>query len=85
MRWYNVDHRHSAIHYVSPQQRHAGHDQAILAARHELYTQSRQRNPARWSRNTRDWSHIDTVTLNPERDSVVKMATHARHTQQQAA
>ena len=33
VRWYNVEHRHSGIRYVSPQQRHAGQDQAILAAR----------------------------------------------------
>ena len=85
VRWYNVDHRHSGIRYVSPRQRHAGHDKAILAARHALYAQARQRNPARWSGNTRDWSHIGTVTLNPERDDVVNMATSAQHTQPQAA
>jgi len=83
--WYNVDHRHSGIRYVSPQQRHAGDDQAILAARHALYTQARQRNPARWSGNTRDWSHIGVVTLNPERDEVVSMTVSAQHTQPQAA
>ena len=83
--WYNVDHRHSGIRYVSPQQRHTGDDEAILAARHELYTQARQRNPQRWSGTTRDWSHIGAVTLNPERDSVVSMAASAQHTQQKAA
>ena len=71
VRWYNVDHRHSGIRYVSPAQRHADQDKAILAARHELYVQARERNPARWSGNTRDWSHINVVTLNPERDAVV--------------
>ena len=85
VRWYNVDHRHSSIRYVSPQQRHIGQDKAILAARHALYTQARQRNPARWSGNTRDWSHIGVVTLNPERDEVVSMAASAQHTQPQAA
>ena len=82
--WYNVEHRHSSIRYVSPQQRHAGDDQAILAARHALYAQARQRNPARWPGNTRDWSHIGVVTLNPERDSVVSTAG-SQHTQQMAA
>ncbi len=72
VRWYNVEHRHSGIRYVSPAQRHAGEDQAILAARHELYTEARERNPARWSRNTRNWQPIGAVTLNPERDSIVK-------------
>lgn len=69
--WYNVDHRHSSIRYVSPAQRHAGDDHAILAARHALYTEARQRNPARWSRHTRNWSPMGAVTLNPERDSVI--------------
>jgi hypothetical protein len=85
VRWYNVDHRHSGIRYVSPQQLHAGLDQAIMAARHDLYIQAKQRNPARWSRNTRDWSHIAVVTLNPERDAVVNSAANVQHTQQQGA
>ena len=47
VRWYNVDHRHSGIRYVSPAQRHAGEDRAILAARHALYASARELNPAR--------------------------------------
>ena len=70
--WYNVDHRHSGIRYVSPSQRHAGDDHAILAARHALYTKARALNPARWSRHTRNWSPVRVVTLNPERDSIIK-------------
>ena len=70
--WYNHEHRHSGIRYVSPAQRHAGHDGAILAARHELYCRARERNPRRWSGNTRDWTPFGVVTLNPERDSIVK-------------
>jgi len=72
VRWYNVDHRHSGIGYVSPQQRHAGEDGAILAARHSLYAQARERNPARWSGNTRDWVPVGPVALNPDRDVVAK-------------
>jgi len=71
VRWYNIEHRHSGIRYVSPAQRHTGEDQAILAARHEVYQQARERHPARWSRNTRNWSPITEVALNPERDSVI--------------
>ena len=78
-------HRHSGIRYVSPQQRHAGEDQAILAARHALYIQARDAHPARWSGKTRDWSHLGAVTLNPERDAVVQMAADAKHTQPKAA
>jgi transposase InsO family protein len=70
--WYNHDHRHSGIRYVSPAQRHAGADRAILQQRHELYCQARERNPRRWSGKTRNWTPIGAVTLNPERDAVVK-------------
>jgi transposase InsO family protein len=83
--WYNHDHRHSGIRYVSPAQRHEGADVAILAARHEVYLEARQRNPARWSGPTRDWSHIACVTLNPERDSVAAAASRSQHSQPLAA
>jgi transposase InsO family protein len=83
--WYNIDHRHSGIRHVSPEQRHSGQDQAILAARHGVYTQARARHPARWSGPTRDWPLIDPVTLNPERDAVVKLATDVQHIQLKAA
>lgn len=75
VRWYNHDHRHSGIRYVSPAQRHAGEDHSILAARHALYTRARELHPARWSGATRNWSPIGPVTLNPERDSIIK--THS--------
>ena len=69
--WYNHEHHHSGIRYVSPAQRHAGQDTAMLAARHELYLQARQHHPRRWSGATRNWTPIGAVTLNPERDAVV--------------
>ena len=78
VRWYNVDHRHSGIRYVSPTQRHGGEDQKILAARHALYTEARQLNPARWSGKTRNWTSVGAVTLNPERDCIIK-AHSANH------
>jgi transposase InsO family protein len=75
--WYNHEHRHSAIRYVSPAQRHAGHDRLILARRHQLYTRARAANPRRWARHTRNWQPIAVVTLNPERESVVSAAVTA--------
>ena len=81
VRWYNVDHRHSSIRHVNPDQRHAGHDYGILAARHALYTQARQLNPARWSGNTRNWSPVGAVTLNPERDSIIKAHSENNNSQ----
>jgi putative transposase len=83
--WYNHDHRHSGIRYVSPAQRHDGHDHKILARRHELYLRARERNPRRWSRHTRNWSRIDVVTLNPERNSLMKTHLTGVNTQQLVA
>jgi putative transposase len=76
--WYNDEHRHSGIAYVTPAQRHAGQDRALLAARHELYQQARHSNPRRWSGQTRDWTPVATVTLNPERDNVIQTTATAR-------
>ena len=83
--WYNVEHRHSGINYVSPEQRHVGDDVAILAARDALYQQAKHANPQRWSGGTRNWKPIRAVTLNPERDSVVKAHAADIPIQQKAA
>jgi putative transposase len=83
--WYNHEHRHSSIRYVSPAQRHAGDDQAILAARHAVYIEARERTPTRWSRHTRNWTPVGTVTLNPERDVVVTIIPSTEDKQAAAA
>ena len=56
----------SGIRFVTPSQRHGGHDVAILAKRVEVYRTARRRHPNRWSRGTRNWTPISTVRLNPE-------------------
>lgn len=73
--WYNHEHRHSAIRYVTPAERHAGADRAVLLARHELYQQARRQTPARWSRRTRNWTQVAAVTLNPEKQAALHAAT----------
>lgn len=65
--WYNGTHRHSAIKFVTPEQRHTGRDVPILERRHRLYEAARARNPNRWTGGTRDWSHVPTVALNPNK------------------
>jgi len=75
VQWYNHEHRHSGIRYVTPAQRHAGQDGAVLIARHAVYQDARQRNPQRWSGSTRDWTPIGVVTLNPERNIIIRAAT----------
>ena len=51
VQWYNHEHRHSGIRYVTPAQRHAGQDRPLLEARHAVYqdardTQSKTLEPA---------------------------------------
>ena len=68
--WYNGEHRHSAIRYVTPDERHFGAERDVLARRHELYARARNANPERWTRSTRNWAPVGIVVLNPERHVV---------------
>ena len=65
--WYNHQHKHSGLKFVTPAQRHDGRDTAILLRREEVYADAKQRHPERWSGTTRDWTLKDEVWLNPER------------------
>lgn len=65
--WYNGEHRHSAIRFVTPEQRHDGLEHELLARRQEVYEQARQRHPERWTGAIRDWSPVRVVELNPSR------------------
>jgi putative transposase len=65
VRWYNEDHQHSGIRFVTPAQRHDGHDHAILANRARVYAAARRSRPDRWTRTTRNWSPVAVVRLNP--------------------
>jgi transposase InsO family protein len=64
--WYNNEHRHSAIRFVTPQQRHLGEDVAILERRKIVYQRAKMEKPARWSGDTRNWNWIPKVSLNPD-------------------
>jgi putative transposase len=61
--WYNFEHRHSGIGYVTPMERHEGKDFGILTIRQNVYEAARQEHPERWSRNCRKWEREDTVFL----------------------
>ena len=70
--WYNSEHLHSEITYVTPEDRHSGRDVELLENRRRLYEDARRRNPNRWSRQTRNWDRVDIVRLNPKNKSVEK-------------
>lgn len=68
VQWYNEEHKHSAIKFVTPAQRHRGEDIEILAKRDELYRKAKAANPSRWSGNTRNWKRPDMMVLNPDNE-----------------
>lgn len=70
VRWYNQEHRHSKIGYVTPEQRHRGEDVVLLERRREVYAKARQRHPERWKgRSSRAWKRPGAVRLSPVRES----------------
>ncbi|WP_171060968.1 integrase core domain-containing protein [Poseidonocella sp. HB161398] len=65
--WYNREHRHSAIRFVTPEQRHRGEEGALLERRRQVYELAWAARPERWSGSTRCWAPIGAVWPNPER------------------
>lgn len=65
--WYNTEHLHSGIRYVTPEDRHAGREAAVLAQRAALYAAARARTPIRWSGECRNWSPVEVVHLHADR------------------
>ena len=77
IKWYNTEHLHSGIRFVTPDSRHLGNDFEILEKRIKVYEQAKNLNPNRWSGNIRNWEKINIVVLNPlkkENGAVMKEA-----------
>lgn len=66
VQWYNHEHRHSAIRFVTPAERHGGLDTALLEKRTAVYEAAKRRHPERWSGATRNWQPVRVVHLNPD-------------------
>lgn len=65
VRWYNEEHRHSALNWVTPMARHTGQEHRLLRLRERTYRKARQRHPERWSRGIRNCEPAPAVILNP--------------------
>lgn len=65
--WYNNEHMHSGINFVTPQVRRAGGDKEILNRRKIVYEKAKKKNPERWSKTVRKWEYVESVYLNPQR------------------
>ncbi len=68
--WYNSIHLHSGINFVTPASKHSGFDEVILKNRHLVYQQARLKKPSRWSKETRKWTVIEKVELNPKKHGI---------------
>ena len=65
VKWYNKDHLHSGINFVTPYQRHYGLDKKIMENRIKVYEEAKAKNPERWSKEIRNWESPKYVSLNP--------------------
>ncbi len=77
VQWYNTEHRHSGLKFVTPQQRHRNEAPAIMRRRVVVYEQARARQPRRWSKGIRDWSLPSSVWLNPMKAASPELAQAA--------
>ncbi|MBO9484605.1 IS3 family transposase, partial [Salinisphaera sp. G21_0] len=76
--WYNEDHRHSGLKFLTPGQRHRGETKALMDNRKQVYQLAKQRHPERWGkRATRNWDLDDEVWLNPDRSVVGQLSQAA--------
>ena len=68
VRWYNDEHRHSQLNFVTPSERHQGKDTAVLEKRASVLNEAKAAHPERWgSREVRNCSPVGPVTLNPKK------------------
>lgn len=78
VKWYNNEHRHSGINYVTPSQRYKGLDQEVLRKRKEVYEKAKERHPERWAKVTRAWSFSEEEWLNPRQEAETKKRRKSR-------
>jgi putative transposase len=75
--WYNTEHRHSGLNFLTPSQRHDGLAEQIFDRRRQVYETAKAAHPARWSGATRDWSLNEEVWLNPEKTTAIQAEQNA--------
>lgn len=78
VRWYNHEHRHSGLNFITPNQRHNGLSKQVFEKRKQVYETAKASNPGRWSGATRDWSLDEEVWLNPEKTTLIQAEQNAQ-------
>ena len=69
--WYNNEHKHSRINFVTPAERHDGRDGEILSNRAAILRKAKEKNSIRWSKDIRNCKPIGSVMLNPDKAETV--------------
>jgi putative transposase len=65
-KWYNQEHYHSGIQWLTPQSVHYGNANKILECRHDILTQVYLRNPIRFNNRAPKLKHLpEAVYINP--------------------
>lgn len=71
--WYNTEHKHSKLNFVTPVERHAQQDGEILAKRRQVLENAKAANPNRWSGSVRNCAPVGVVMLNPDKVENIEM------------
>jgi len=61
--WYNRDHLHGSLCFVSPDDRYFGRDGPVLARRRAVYEQAWRRVPIRWPQDPRRWRPPEPIQM----------------------
>lgn len=70
--WYNYEHQHSKLNFVTPNERHSGLEETILDNRRRVLERARSKTPERWGRRSiRNCAPAGSVWLNPENEITV--------------
>lgn len=69
MEWYNNEHYHSGLNFITPNSRHNGLAEKIVKKRDKVYNAARDAHPERWTRGTRNWELPKEVALNPVKEA----------------
>ena len=67
--WYNNKHYHSGLNFVTPNSRHCGQAEKILANRKKVYMTAKMLHPLRFKRGIRNFDLPEYVSLNPIKEN----------------
>jgi putative transposase len=61
VQWYNQEHKHSGLTFMTPHQRHSNQTDQVMDNRKSVYEVAKATNPKRWTQGIRDWNLPERV------------------------